>query len=152
MKRRFAVAALLLLLFASVAIASEVDQKGVAHEWKGPSAGYTVIDFAASWCRPCWDVLPRLQDYATAHPDIRVLVVSVDDKVKGRDVLVEKLHLTLPVLWDAKHQIAEHYRPAGMPATFVLDPSGKIVYQHVGSAKKEWDAMVAFLDGATKKK
>jgi thiol-disulfide isomerase/thioredoxin len=130
---------------------AETDQAGKAHEWKGASPGYTVVDFAASWCTPCWAVLPRLEKYASDHPEIRVLAVSVDDKVSGRDLLVSKLKLTIPVLWDGKHRIAEHYHPEGMPCTVVLDPSGKVVYRHVGSAMKEWDAMVSFLATATKR-
>jgi thiol-disulfide isomerase/thioredoxin len=128
----------------------ETDQAGRAHAWKGASAGYTVVDFAASWCTPCWEVLPRLEKYAAEHPEVRVLAVSVDDKVAGRDLLVSKLHLTIPVLWDGKHRIAENYRPDGMPFTVVLDPAGNVVYRHTGSAMKEWDAMVAFLAKATK--
>ena len=146
MRRGHLVLASMLLLASLAAVAQETDQGGVAHSWKGASKSYTVIDFAASWCRPCWDVLPKLQSFAAAHPDIRVLVVSVDDKVTGRDALVTKLALTLPVLWDEKKQIASHYRPEGMPSTFVLDPSGTIVYRHVGSGKKQWDEMVAFLE------
>lgn len=140
----------LFVLMSGTALAAETDQKGAVHAWAGPSSGYTIVDFAASWCRPCWAVLPRLQTFASAHPDIRVLVVDVDDTVKGRDALVEKLKLTLPVLWDETHRIAEHYHPEGMPATFVLDPEGHVVYKHVGSGKKEWDAMVTFLESATR--
>ncbi|MHB8797540.1 MAG: TlpA family protein disulfide reductase [Thermoanaerobaculia bacterium] len=129
--------------------AAETDQRGTAHEWTGPSAGYTVVDFAASWCTPCWSVLPRLERFAAEHPEIRIVAVSVDDKVSGRDLLVSRLKLTIPVLWDEKHRIAEHYRPDGMPCTLVLDPAGKVVYRHTGSAPKEWDAMLAFLAKAT---
>jgi cytochrome c biogenesis protein CcmG/thiol:disulfide interchange protein DsbE len=136
-----------LLLLSTVCLqADETDQRGAAQAWKGKSDRYTVIDFAAAWCRPCWDVLPRLQKYADAHPDVRVIVVSVDDAVKGRDALVEKLRLTIPVLWDSSDRIATHYKPAGMPATFILDPEGVVVYRHVGSGKKEWEEMIAFLE------
>lgn len=151
MRRAILILALLIALPTSAVLAAETDQRGAAHEWKGPSSGYTVVDFAAAWCRPCWDVLPRLEAFAGSHPGIRVLVVSVDDNVQGRDALVEKLKLTIPVVWDEKHRIAEHYRPVGMPSTFVLDPAGKIVYSHVGSGMKEWNAMVAFLENATKR-
>ncbi len=141
--------ALALLMSAGALMGQEaVDQNGKTHVWKGASDGYTVIDFAASWCRPCWKVLPKLQAFADHHPDVRVIVVSVDDEKKGRDALVERLELTLPVLWDQTHTIARHYQPGGMPATFVLGPDGKIVYQHVGSADEDWNALVAFIDDA----
>lgn len=149
-------AALLLALALALSTAGplaavETDQHGVAQAWTGPSAGYTVLDFAASWCTPCWSVLPRLEKFAAEHPGIRVVAVSVDDEVSGRDLLVSRLKLTIPVLWDEKHRIAERYRPDGMPYTVVLDPSGKVVYHHTGSAQKDWDAMVAFLARAVKR-
>lgn len=149
MRRAALLLALALALCATRPLAAaETDQHGVAHAWTGPSAGYTVLDFAASWCTPCWSVLPRLEKLAAEHPGLRVVVVSVDDKVAGRDLLVSKLGLTIPVLWDEKHLIAGHYRPDGMPYTVVLDPSGKVVYHHTGSAAKEWSAMLAFLEKA----
>jgi cytochrome c biogenesis protein CcmG, thiol:disulfide interchange protein DsbE len=148
---RTAVVALALVLSGTAALADETDQHGRTHPWKGAGERYTVIDFAAAWCRPCWTVLPKLEAFAAEHPEIRVLVVSVDEKVEGRDALVTKLKLTIPVLWDRDHRIAEHYRPAGMPATYVLDRDGEVVYSHLGSSKKEWDAMVAFLEKAAKR-
>jgi peroxiredoxin len=143
------IATVILVMSGLTVHAGETDQNGTEHAWSGPSDRYTVIDFAAAWCRPCWTVLPRLEAYAAEHPEVRVIVVSVDDEVKGRDALVEKLKLTIPVLWDGTFRIAEHYQPPGMPATFVLDPEGKVVYAHAGSAMKEWDKMVAFLDEVT---
>lgn len=144
-------ALLLALLLAPPLAAAETDQHGVAQGWAGASSGYTVLDFAASWCTPCWSVLPRLEKLAAEHQEVRVVVVSVDEEVSGRDLLVSKLKLTIPVLWDGKHRIAEHYRPEGMPHTVVLDPAGNVVYRHTGSGPKEWDAMVAFLAKATKR-
>ena len=105
--------------------AEELDQHGKEHIWKGESGAVTVIDFAASWCPPCIQSLPRLERLASQYPEVRFLVVSVDKKKSGRDFLVDELGLELPVLWDREYQIAEHYRPESMPSTVVVDAAGK---------------------------
>ncbi len=120
-----------------------VDQSGNRHELAG--SGYTVLDFAAAWCEPCYQALPRLEALARKHPRIRFLVVSVDEEVEGRDRLVEDLGLRLPVIWDDGHALVERFRPRGFPATYVLDSQGEIVYQHVGYSKKKWRELEGFL-------
>lgn len=137
------------LLISGTAPGGSLDQNGVSQQWKGPSESYTIIDFAASWCLPCWVVLPKLEAYASEHPNVRVLVVDVDDDVSGRDRIVRELKLSIPVVWDESREIAEHYHPEGMPAMFILNPEGEVVHHHVGSSAREWEQMVSFLDDAT---
>ena len=123
----------------------ETDQAGKTYDLdSGPSV--TVVDFAASWCEPCWKTLPKLQTLADAMPNVRFIVVDVDEKVSGRDRLVDGLKLRVPVVWDEKQRLAQRFGPEGMPATFVLDAAGKVVYKHVGSESKEWNKLVAFLE------
>ena len=124
------------------------DQFGDLHPLVDPSARYTVVDFAAWWCEPCHRALPRLQELAEDHPEIRFLVVSIDEEAKERDRLVRELDLRLPVLWDGDHAIVERFRPRGFPATYVLDTDGEIVYHHTGDDPKKWHRLVAFLGQA----
>lgn len=123
-----------------------VDQEGRRHLWLGQPDALTVIDFAATWCVPCRRTLPRLQSLADRHPELEVLVVSVDDTAAQRDRLVEELGLTLPVLWDEGHRIAEHYHPEAMPATLLLDASGREIHRHTGSGDEEWARFVAIIE------
>jgi thiol-disulfide isomerase/thioredoxin len=149
MRRRSVSWVLGVLLFAGVVAAAdapETDQFGKPQDL-GQGPGVTVVDFAASWCEPCWKTLPRLQEMAQEMPSIRFVVVDVDEKVEGRDELVKRLGLTMPVVWDAQQRLAEHFQPEGMPATFVLDGGGKVLYKHVGSDPKDWDRLAAFLAG-----
>jgi thiol-disulfide isomerase/thioredoxin len=134
-----------LLALAASPSPEATDQHGAAHAWRGPFERLTVLDFAASWCAPCRHTLPRLEVYAAEHPDLRFLVVSVDEKVEGRDRLVESLGLRLPVLWDEGHAIAEHYEPEALPVTLVLDREGAVVFRSRGSSERGWRELVAFL-------
>jgi len=105
-----------------------------------------VPGFAASWCGPCRYTLPRLEAYAREHPEIDVLVVSVDEKVEGRDQLVRSLGLESPVLWDEGHAIARHFEPEALPTTVVLDTEGDEIYRYLGSSERGWEELVAFLE------
>ena len=117
------------------------DQHGNVHRWTAEAGAVTIVDFAASWCGPCRQTLPKLQAFADEHPEVRVLVISVDEKEAGRDALVHELGLTVPVLWDRDHRAAESYRPEGMPATFVFDAAGKAVLSYSGSSSEDWQTL-----------
>ncbi len=135
---------LVLAFLSSVALFGALDQRGL--EVPTAIAGsYTVVDFAASWCQPCYKMLPKLVEESRKYPAIRFVVVDVDDEVEGRDRLVEALDLKIPVLWDEGHEIAERLRPEGMPATFVLDGEGQVLYQHSGSKDEDWYEFTRFI-------
>jgi thiol-disulfide isomerase/thioredoxin len=119
-----------------------LDQLGRSHVWKGASGHLTLLEFSASWCAPCRWTLPRLEALARAHPSLRVLAVSVDERREGRDELVNALDLSLPMLWDDGHRIAEHYAPRAMPATLLLSPEGKVLHTALGSSRDDWDELV----------
>lgn len=44
-----------------------------------PSGVVTVVNFWATWCHPCREELPLLSAVARAHPDVRFVLVSVDN-------------------------------------------------------------------------
>ena len=145
-RSRSAVAAAVTCVLCATPAVAQIDQHGKTHDLTRSPTRVTVVDFAAAWCTPCWKSLPRLQALADSMPDIDFLVVSVDDQVAGRDQLVSRIGLTLPVIWDESHVIAEHFQPQAMPATFVLDAEGTIMYEHQGYGQEIWNEFVQFLD------
>ncbi|HIE95356.1 MAG TPA: hypothetical protein EYQ83_21750 [Acidobacteria bacterium] len=58
---------------------------------------------------------------------------------------MDRLGLSLPVIWDDGHTIAERFQPQGMPATYVLGADGTLLHEHLGYDRDTWDAFVAFL-------
>lgn len=138
---------------AAVAGPKLEDQHGMPFEFDAfidQNEGYVILDFAASWCKPCYKALPKLQQFAESHPEFKVLVISEDEKPEGRDKIVADLGLRLPVIWDAKHHLAERFQPEGFPATYILNAAGDVVYQHIGFNAKTWDEFVGFAAGLGK--
>jgi len=133
---------LMLISLLILGPAETLDQQGRSHDPAKPGAELTVLDFAASWCKPCWKALPKLQELAKQQPELNILVLSQDERVAGRDRLVKRLGLTVPVVWDQGHQWARRYEPEGMPATMIVDAKGEVLYRHKGSNPKDWQTFL----------
>ena len=97
-----------LFLISFLLLGTSQDQFGNSHTPSKPGPGLTILDFAASWCGPCWKALPEVEKLHK-EGQVRVLVISQDTKKAGRDKLINKLGLTVPVIWDDGHLWAEKY-------------------------------------------
>jgi len=143
---------LLALAAGSLFAANRQDQHGKDFSLDDLKGQVTVIDFAASWCKPCWQALPYLQELTESQPELRILVLSEDNRVAGRDKLVKKLGLTMPVLWDEDHAWADVFKPKGMPTTLILDENGAVLYRHEGFSTEKWQDFLAQLKAIRAKK
>ena len=96
-----------------------------------------ILDFWASWCPPCRQVLPKLQavqDWVKEESKpVRIYAVNLrEDKDKINDAW-RQMKLSLPVLMDKDAAVAQAYEVEGIP-TLVVIHKGKIVDVHVGYA------------------
>ena len=97
-----------------------------------------VVNFWATWCRPCWDEHPLLTAEARALNG-RVQFVGVvfqDNESKIEDFLRQR-GSAYPTLIDAGGRTAIAYGVGGVPETFFLDGGGRIVAKHSGPLTAE---------------
>lgn len=97
---------------------------------------YVLLDFWASWCRPCRtkmkelkEVYPQLQEKG-----IVVFSINLDEKKAQWEKATEEdgiLWLNTGDLQSFKdNKIAQAYNVTGIPTLFVIDPNGKIISQN----------------------
>lgn len=98
------------------------------------------LDFWASWCDPCRKSFPWMSELQERYKsDLKVIAVNLDQE---RDAAVKFLQQHRPgftVAFDPEGKVAEAYKVPGMPTSYLIDQSGRIVSRHIGfrSSEKE---------------
>lgn len=89
-----------------------------------------VINFWASWCGPCAEEAPDLEQAWQTYQDEGVLFLGigyVDSEAKAREY-IERYGITYPNGPDLATKISDAYHIRGVPETFIIDPNGEVSY------------------------
>jgi cytochrome c biogenesis protein CcmG, thiol:disulfide interchange protein DsbE len=101
--------------------------------------GYPVVlNFWASWCIPCKDEAPLLAASATAHRGrVAFLGVDVQDFESDASRFLKRYEVNYPSVRDGGDSTYSAYGLTGLPETYYLDPSGRIVEHSPGQLSAE---------------
>lgn len=93
-----------------------------------------LINFWASWCGPCRQEMPLLDQLYQQYKALGfvVLGVNVDEDVAQANMLLKKVQVNFPVVYDTANKVSELYRVSGMPTTVIVDRDGNMRYRHEG--------------------
>jgi peroxiredoxin/YHS domain-containing protein len=95
-----------------------------------------LLDFWATWCKPCIKALPDLEKLQTQYGDkgFTVLGVSIDENPKKVTQFVGSKKPSYPILLDTAEEPAwPAFHVKAIPATFLIDRDGQIVKQWTGA-------------------
>ncbi|MGH7490790.1 MAG: redoxin domain-containing protein [bacterium] len=100
-----------------------------------------LLDFWATWCKPCVKSMPELQKLHEqyAAQGLVVLGISIDEQAEKKvPAFLAKNKITYAIALDAADKPAwEVYKVKVIPAMFLIDREGQIVQQWVGEAKMQ---------------
>jgi thiol-disulfide isomerase/thioredoxin len=98
--------------------------------------GPLVVNFWATWCKPCKLEMPHLEKvYEELGPKgVHFAAISLDSKRSEKRLAqyVETNGVTLPVYWDPDGKLARLFKVAAIPTTVVLDQDGNVQFRTRG--------------------
>ncbi|MBU5260133.1 MULTISPECIES: TlpA family protein disulfide reductase [Bacillus] len=99
-----------------------------------------LVNFWATWCKPCRTEMPDLDAIRSEYDQVEVLAVNLTTTEKSADhvaAFADELKLSFPILLDQKG-IQARYQVLSYPTTYILDEKGRIVsVKHQMLTKKE---------------
>jgi peroxiredoxin len=99
-----------------------------------------LVNFWATWCKPCEDEMPAMQRLYTAlggGGGFELLAVSVDESDDEVRAFRDRLALGFPILRDPGKRASRAYQTFRFPESWLIDAGGVVVARYVGP--REWD-------------
>ena len=120
-------------------VLNDIHGNSVAVDTIGTHGQPVIVDFFATWCKPC---LRELGAIAEVYPDwqeetgMRLVAISIDqaqniNKVKP---LADENSWEWDVLLDPNSDVARAFNVKMIPSTLIVDGKGNIIYRHTGYA------------------
>ena len=114
--------------------------KDLSNQWKeyGDLKGenLTVVDFWASWCQPCVQSIPHLNEMASLYADRGVGFIGVSiDGPRNQSKLtpfIKSMGVTYPILRDINTELMSELNVTAVPTLLIYDSSGDLVHIHEG--------------------
>ena len=97
-----------------------------------------VLDFWASWCGPCMQTMPQLEQLMGEFDQTRVklLAINIQEPKTKIELALKRLNIAPEVLLDVDGEIATAYSANAIPQTVIIDPSGTVSHVFVGGGNQ----------------
>jgi cytochrome c biogenesis protein CcmG/thiol:disulfide interchange protein DsbE len=104
---------------------------GSLADYKGK---WVLVNVWASWCNPCREESPALQNFYEKHRNENFTILGVDsqDTIEDAAKFIDEFGLSYPHLHDGSGDYADELGTTGVPESFLVNPDGKLAVPLVG--------------------
>jgi len=113
------------------------DLEGQSYTLSELKGKVVLLDFWATWCRPCVVSIPHLNELNSRFQEKEFLLLGINvDRYKSKSSLkrfAEQYEIDYPVLPDKDEKVAARYRAFALPTSFLINREGKIAKRILGT-------------------
>ena len=117
-----------------------IDTMGTAYTPKSLAGKVVIVNFWATWCKPCLKEIPDLSKVYEKYKARGLVMLGVMTDDPDHNTLLNfqsDNEMTYPVVRANSDIMVSYSYPGALPTTFVYDRGGKQVYSHVGPLRVE---------------
>lgn len=102
-----------------------------------------VLNFWASWCAPCVEEAPSLNEFAKTFKNAGVVVlgVSVDRNEQAYRNFVKRFDVSYPTARDPQENLSYRYGTYKIPESYIIDRNGKVLRKYAGLPERDGQAI-----------
>jgi cytochrome c biogenesis protein CcmG, thiol:disulfide interchange protein DsbE len=108
------------------------------------------VDFWASWCAPCKQSFPWMNEMQAKYGarGLQIVAVNVDARREDADKFLAEVPAGFLIGFDAKGDSPKRFQIKGMPSSVLVGPDGQVVKVHAGFRPDERAAQEAAIVAA----
>jgi cytochrome c biogenesis protein CcmG, thiol:disulfide interchange protein DsbE len=119
-----------LMLSATSALGAGGETAPLLPQWQGK---VVLLDFWASWCKPCRESFPWMNDLQRRYGnDLVIVAVNLDQDRDLAEQFLAQTPASFRIEYDAKGALATKLDVSTMPMSFLIDRDGRIRERHRG--------------------
>jgi len=101
---------------------------------------WVLVNFWASWCIPCRQEAPALEEFQQRHGGSQFTVLGIDtrDLTDDGQAFAQRYGLSYPQLRDGDGNAAHSYGTTGVPENFLVDPKGIVRWELPGPVDEQY--------------
>ena len=137
-RRAPALSALLVLLVVGISPSLQAATPLNLEQHRGK---VVLVDFWASWCTPCRQSFPWLNELQAKYGEQGLVVIGVNVDRTHEDAarFLRDVPAKFSIVYDPEGALASRYEVPGMPSSFVFGPSGELIAKHIGFRSADRD-------------
>lgn len=110
---------------------------------------YVLINFFATWCKPCMEEMPLIEKYIQQkfdEKDLVVIAIGREHNINELELFNQQKKFSFNIAADPERNIYSMYAQKFIPRLYLVDKMGKLIYAHSGYKKSEFDKLIKLIE------